>query len=228
MVVYFPKNGKSVVINGIQIKRPGLPMQFEVKIYEKWVEKGLLVKRAQDMDPLSPEELNRQVQEAAMNKQPVFIPPEQNLQPAMPMNMVHSAPVKQLVQEPMQTESLNEYDLALIEAINKKRAEKGESPVDLKALKEQQAAAQEPVQPVEQVKVVTEEPEHKGGVFSHFAEHEPVAKPEDVLTYEKALSQVKRNEDGSLKIGKDGTYVLTPGAKPWKKSEICDMINSHK
>ena len=37
MVVYFPKNGKSVVVNGIQIKRPGLPMQFPVKVYEKFV-----------------------------------------------------------------------------------------------------------------------------------------------------------------------------------------------
>lgn len=155
MVVYFPKNGRSVMINTMLIGREGLPCQFPVQSYENFVNSGLLVKRPQDMDPLPPEQLKQEISIAKEKNVPVYIPEE----------------MKAETEEP-----LSEYDIALINELNKR-------------------------------------------------ETKPVEKEE--LTYELAESYVKKNEDGSLKVGKDGDYVLTPGAKPFSKAEICEVIKKH-
>ena len=224
MVVYFPKNGKSVVVNGIQIKRPGLPMQFPVKVYEKFVEKGLLVRRPQDMDPISPEDLRRQVEMAQEAKKPVYIPESTD-------GDVSGAPVPAGIGEDYPSASYkdvgdddlgtNEYDLQLIEELRKLGVDTDKVLAEAKAQQNAKTVVKEAVE-----EPVVEET-HTGGVFASFVEKE--SKEEDSgLTYEKALSMVKLNEDGSFKLGKDGTYVLTPGAKPYSKAEICAVIDKGK
>ena len=224
MVVYFPKNGKSVVVNGIQIKRPGLPMQFPVKVYEKFVEKGLLVRRPQDMDPISPEDLRRQVEMAQEAKKPVYIPESTG-------GEVSGAPVPAGIGEDYPSASYkdvgdddlgtNEYDLQLIEELRKLGVDTDKVLAEAKAQQNAKTVVKEAVE-----EPVVEET-HTDGVFASFVEKE--SKEEDSgLTYEKALSMVKLNEDGSFKLGKDGMYVLTPGAKPYSKAEICAVIDKGK
>lgn len=235
MVVYFPKNGKSVCINGIQIKRPGLPMQFPVKVYEKWVEKGLLVKRPQDMDPISPEEMQRQIEQARETRQPVFVQPQFD---EFSVSNESGAPVPKGIGEnygrnyysddsSFDNQETNEYDALLLSELSKK----GVDTVNLmKDLKDQPSVKETTVQNldtlvesesqelVEEMSSVNE----KKGIFSDFS------KEETELTYEKAVSMVQLNEDGSFKRGRDGKYVLTLGAKPYTKAEICEAIDKKK
>lgn len=237
MVVYFPKNGKSVSVNGIMIKRPGLPMQFPVKIYENWVEKGLLVKRPQDMDPISPEEMQRQVELARKENKPVFVqesvhtPVEGAL---VPKGIGEDYPSASYKEDEGDT---NEYDAQLMLELQKMGVDTAKLMKDLKNQQETTAAAPEvtPLMPINEVKeeapaskieekAPVEEPvKSTGGIFASFVKNES-----EGLTYEKALSMVKREEDGSLKIGKDGLFVLTPGAKPYSKAEICAAIKNKK
>ena len=237
MVVYFPKNGKSVCINGIQIKRPGLPMQFPVKVYEKWVEKGLLVKRPQDMDPISPEEMQKQIEQARETRQPVFVQPQFD---EFYVSNESGAPVPKGIGENYgyQTNKssndfmndTNESDALLLAELSKQGVDVQNLLKDLNNNAESLNQTNEQPQNielfVEQENVITEpvqiEKQPMKGVFSDFS------KDEGCLTYEKAVSMVKRNEDGSLRIGKDGTYVLTPGAKPYSKVEICAAIDGKK
>lgn len=247
MVVYFPKNGKSVIINGIQIKRPGLPMQFPVKVYERWVEKGLLVKTPQEMDPLSPEELAKQVEDANAAGKPVFAP--RPLEAPIPMGSPD--PITMPLTESagsegglklagigddyptsssVETAPMNEYDAMLLDAVNKELAKKGKSAVSISELeknaeqnKTEAVKVEEVSQPQIQESLVEEEVVEQKGIFAEIS-----SEATEELTYEKALSMIKRNEDGSLKVGKDGLYVLTAGAKPWKKTEICAVIENHK
>lgn len=222
MVVYFPKNGKSVVVNGIQIRRPGLPMQFPVKVYEKFVEKGLLVRRPQDMDPISPEDLRRQVEIAKEANKPVYIPESMSGNSSgapVPAGIGEDYPSATYKDE-SEDSFTNEYDLQLMSELRKLGVDTDKVLAEAKAQQASETVVKESVeQPVVEEK-------REGGVFASFVEKE--AKEESGLTYEKALSMVKLNEDGSFKLGKDGTYVLTPGAKPYSKAEICAVIDKGK
>ncbi len=222
MVVYFPKNGKSVVVNGIQIKRPGLPMQFPVNVYEKFVEKGLLVRRPQDMDPISPEELRHQAEMAKEANKPVYIPESMsgnNSGAPVPAGIGEDYPSATYKDE-SEDSFTNEYDLQLMSELRKLGVDTDKVLAEAKAQQNVETVVKEDVE-----EPVVEEA-HTSGVFASFVEKE--SKETLGLTYEKALSMVKLNEDGSLKLGKDGTYVLTPGAKPYSKAEICAAIDKGK
>lgn len=225
MVVYFPKNGKSVVVNGIQIKRPGLPMQFPVKVYEKFVEKGLLVRRPQDMDPISPEELRHQVEMAKEANKPVYVPESLSGESSgapVPAGIGEDYPSATYKEEGADEFATNEYDLQLMAELRKLGVDTDKVLAEAKAQQKTETVVKESVEE----KPVAEET-HTGGVFASFVEKENKEETTG-LTYEKALSMVKLNEDGSFKLGKDGTYVLTPGAKPYTKAEICAAIDKGK
>lgn len=239
MVVYFPKNGKSVCVNGIMIKRPGLPMQFPVKVYERFVEKGVLVKTPQEMDPLSPAEMQRQIELAQQAKQPIYVPEPQVEQASAPSGAPVPAGIGENYASATYKEDdgfTNEYDYQLMSELEKMGVDTTKLMKDLKENQKNENTANSSVEQVNKViepeslvvqKVV--EPQvtsNNTGIFSSFVKEQQPAK--ETLTYEKALSMVKRNEDGSLKLGKDGLFVLTPGAKPYSKAEICEAINNKK
>lgn len=230
MVCYFPRNGKSAIVNGFPITRSGYPCQFEIEAYEKFVKMGILVKTPQEMAPLSEADLKKQIEQAKEEKRPVYVPPSDE---GIKLKGIDEESLPKLDNN---INTLNEYDNMFLAALKAKEAEhlaKGEvakKPAEEVVLPNVKQTIQESNVQLEELK-----PE---GVFSNLVKKDqemvssnnPIfaGKAIEPLTYEKALSYVKTNPDGSLKVGKDGLYVMTLGAKPYSKNEICEVINSHK